>query len=111
MRWPSSPGKGGFSSPGSSRPSLTHWTIRTIVALQTGVRGQGSGVRTSDRTSGAVYAGRDCLRPARGSPTRSVSWPLAPDPWLLLDEEDGARPAEAGRLVADGGEGLDRREV
>src|SRR5215467_11100684 len=31
MRCPSSPGKGGFSSPGSSRPSLTHITIRGMM--------------------------------------------------------------------------------
>src|SRR5215207_1946502 len=34
MRWPSSPGKGGFSNPGNSRPIFTHCTIRAIIALR-----------------------------------------------------------------------------
>src|SRR5579884_1271355 len=33
MRWPSSPGKGGFSNPGKSRPSFTQLTIRAMIAL------------------------------------------------------------------------------
>src|SRR5437773_9651644 len=31
MRCPKAPGKGGFSNPGSSRPNLTHITIRGMM--------------------------------------------------------------------------------
>src|SRR6266849_8086004 len=31
MRCPSSPGKGGLSNPGSSRPNLTHITVRGMM--------------------------------------------------------------------------------
>ena len=34
MRWPSAPGNGGASSPGSSCPSFAHWTIRCAMYWQ-----------------------------------------------------------------------------
>src|SRR6188472_2911134 len=38
MRWPRGPGKGGRSSPGSSRPNFTQFTIRAISLLPSASR-------------------------------------------------------------------------
>src|SRR5205085_5052421 len=51
MRWPSSPGKGGRSRPGMSRPNLTQWTIRAMscTVLQDIGHSHTTGAHTSCR--------------------------------------------------------------